>query len=181
MQNGPKERSRSPPIRKTRTFRLKSFGIQGSPYVANSYFACLRFFLVLCFFAFLESGLYWGGYGYPTDFYIGNKDRGKLGTNPGSGWRFFSASPAGSPIPSYTSEKPAGTIRIFILGGISSAGCPESGIWLRPHPEDPAAATPSVPIFRSSQRRQDSDQFPCNPENCRGLCCPSAGSLLSSI
>jgi tetratricopeptide (TPR) repeat protein len=78
----------------------------------------------LLFWGLLEGGLYLGGYGYPTNFYIGAKDRVASETNPKFGWRFFPPSLARSPIPSFLSDKPSGTIRIFVLGDSAAQGVP---------------------------------------------------------
>ena len=78
----------------------------------------------LLFFALLEGGLYLGGYGYPTNFYIGAKESSASETNPKFGWRFFPPSLARSPIPSFLSDKSPDTIRIFILGDSAAQGVP---------------------------------------------------------
>ena len=76
------------------------------------------------FIAVLEAGLRLGGYGYPTTFFIGPNADGVYTPNPRFGWRFFPRPLARSPIPSLLSAKPAGTVRIFVLGGSAAQGMP---------------------------------------------------------
>jgi len=79
----------------------------------------------LLFFAALEAGLNIWDYGYSTNFYLGPDANGKYETNPKFGWRFFPHSLARTPIPSFISNKPIGTIRIFILGDSAAEGIPD--------------------------------------------------------
>jgi tetratricopeptide (TPR) repeat protein len=81
-------------------------------------------FIPLLFFSALEIGLIFGGYGYPTHFFTGPDANGRYETNPRFGLRFFPKSLARTPIPSFISTKPAGTIRVFILGDSAAMGFP---------------------------------------------------------
>jgi tetratricopeptide (TPR) repeat protein len=82
-------------------------------------------FIPLLFFASLEIGLNLGGYGYPTNFYLGPDANRKYETNPKFSWRYFPPSLARTPIPGFISMKPKGTIRIFILGDSAAQGFPD--------------------------------------------------------
>lgn len=81
-------------------------------------------FIPLLFFAALETGLNLGGYGYSTNFYLEPDVNGRYEINPKFGWRFFPRSLARTPIPSFISNKPARTIRIFVLGDSAALGIP---------------------------------------------------------
>jgi tetratricopeptide (TPR) repeat protein len=76
------------------------------------------------FLGVLEAGLRLGGYGYPTAFFVPGVAAGSYGSNARYGWRFFPHSLARSPIPNFLSAKPAGTIRIFVLGSSAAQGVP---------------------------------------------------------
>ena len=80
----------------------------------------------ILFFGLLETGLRLGGYGYPTAFFIGPDAGGKWTTNHRFGWRFFPKSLARHPHPCELSTKPAGSVRIFILGSSAAMGTPDS-------------------------------------------------------
>ena len=79
----------------------------------------------ILFFGLLEAGLRLGGYGYPTGFFLGPDANGTCTTNYRFGWRFFPRSLARSPHPCVLSAKPAGSIRIFVLGGSAAMGTPD--------------------------------------------------------
>ena len=80
---------------------------------------------LVLFFVLLETGLRLGGYGYPTSFFVGPDSHGSYKTNDCFGWRFFPRSIARSPLPYPISTKPAGTIRIFVLGSSAALGTPK--------------------------------------------------------
>ena len=80
----------------------------------------------LLFFSILEAGLRLGGYGYPTGFFIGPDANGAWTTNHRFGWRFFPRSLARHPHPCVLSAKPAGSVRIFVLGSSAAMGTPDS-------------------------------------------------------
>ncbi len=76
----------------------------------------------------LELGLRLAGWGYPTSFFLRAWQDGKavLVENPKFGWRFFPPSVARSPLPlCIAAEKPAGALRIFLLGESAAMGDPE--------------------------------------------------------
>ena len=81
--------------------------------------------LPILFFVLLEAGLRLGGYGYPTGFFLGPNANGACTTNYRFGWRFFPRSLARSPQPCILSAKPAGKVRIFVLGGSAAMGTPD--------------------------------------------------------
>jgi len=76
-------------------------------------------------FGILEAGLRLGGYGYPTGFFLGPDAKGVYTTNKRFGWSFFPRSIARVPHLCTLSDKPSGTIRIFILGSSAAMGTPE--------------------------------------------------------
>lgn len=73
----------------------------------------------------MEAGLRLGGYGYPTGFFIGTETTGVYRTNEKFGWRFLTQALARESTPAQLCIKPAGTIRIFILGSSAAHGFPE--------------------------------------------------------
>jgi tetratricopeptide (TPR) repeat protein len=77
------------------------------------------------FFGLLETGLRLGGYGYSTKFFLGPDAHGAYTTNPRFGWRFFPRSLAQDPHPCTLAAKPAGSIRIFVLGSSAAMGTPD--------------------------------------------------------
>ncbi len=79
---------------------------------------------ILCF-GLLEGGLRLGGYGYPTGFFLGPDANGVCTTNYRFGWRFFPRPLARDPHPCTLSLKPAGAVRIFVLGGSAAMGTPD--------------------------------------------------------
>jgi tetratricopeptide (TPR) repeat protein len=79
----------------------------------------------LLFLIMLEAGLRLGGYGYPTGFFVGPDAEGVYRSNLRFGWRFFPRSIARTPVPGKLSSKPAGTIRIFVLGESAAQGIPD--------------------------------------------------------
>ena len=76
------------------------------------------------FFGVLEAGLRLGGYGYPTGFFVGPDADGVYTTNPQFGWRFFPRPLARRPVPCLLAHKPAGAVRIFVLGSSAAQGIP---------------------------------------------------------
>ena len=81
-------------------------------------------FSPVLFFVLLEGGLRLGGYGYPTAFLIGPDANGAYTANSQFGWRFFPRSLARKPAPCSISVKPAGAVRIFVLGSSAAQGTP---------------------------------------------------------
>ena len=79
----------------------------------------------LVFFGLLEGGLRLGGYGYPTGFFVKADDGSGYTPNFRFGWRFFPRPLARDPEPCLLSTKPAGTIRIFVLGSSAAMGTPD--------------------------------------------------------
>ena len=77
------------------------------------------------FFGVLEAGLQLGGYGYPTAFFVGPDVHGAYGPNLRFGWRFFPRPLARTPVSCILSTKPAGTIRVFVLGSSAAQGVPD--------------------------------------------------------
>jgi len=78
----------------------------------------------LLFFTVLEAGLRLGGYGYSTAFFVSLDNDGGYATNPWFGWRFFPKAVSRRPAPCLLSTKPAGAIRIFVLGSSAAQGVP---------------------------------------------------------
>lgn len=78
-----------------------------------------------CFSDFSKSGCGWGGYGYPTGFFIEADADGAYTTNDRFGWRFFPRSLARVSRRCTLSAKPAGSVRIFVLGGSAAMGFPD--------------------------------------------------------
>jgi tetratricopeptide (TPR) repeat protein len=77
------------------------------------------------FFSLLEGGLFLGGFGYPTSFYIPSGQPGLVTTNARFGWHYqretFTA-----PEPCLLAvDKPKDTIRIFVLGESAAQGTPD--------------------------------------------------------
>ena len=80
----------------------------------------------ILFFGLLEAGLRLGGYGYPTGFFLGPDAAGTCTTNYRFGWRFFPRPLARhGPASLLSSAKPAGTVRIFVLGDSAAMGTPD--------------------------------------------------------
>src|SRR3972149_3213725 len=77
------------------------------------------------FFTLLEFGLRLGGYGYPTAFFVGPDSNGIYATNYRYGWGVFPRSLARDPHVFFISAKPAGAVRIFVLGSSAAMGTPE--------------------------------------------------------
>jgi tetratricopeptide (TPR) repeat protein len=76
------------------------------------------------FLALLEAGLRLGGYGYPTTFLLGPDANGICTSNRQFGWRFFPRPIARKPVSCVISAKPAGAVRIYILGSSAAQGIP---------------------------------------------------------
>lgn len=80
----------------------------------------------LLLLAGMEMGLRLAGYGYPTSYFVKKKGEDVYLSNQRFGWRFFSPHLARHPLPlSLPKEKPAGTYRIFVLGGSAAKGEPD--------------------------------------------------------
>ncbi|HEX7862209.1 MAG TPA: hypothetical protein VF773_17875 [Verrucomicrobiae bacterium] len=76
----------------------------------------------------LEGGLRLFGYGYPTSFFLEQKEGSTtyLVDNPKFGWRFFPRQIARSPATlKFAKKKEPGTIRIFVLGESAALGDPK--------------------------------------------------------
>jgi tetratricopeptide (TPR) repeat protein len=76
------------------------------------------------FLVLLEAGLRLGGYGFPTAFFVGPDAGGVCTPNPQFAQRFVPGAISGKPTPCFVSAKPAGTIRVFILGSSAAQGIP---------------------------------------------------------
>ena len=80
----------------------------------------------LLLLAGMEIGLRLAGSGYPTRYFVKKKDGNVYLSNQRFGWRFFSPHLARHPLLlSLPLEKPAGTYRIFVLGGSVAKGEPD--------------------------------------------------------
>lgn len=80
----------------------------------------------------LEAGLWLGGYGHPTDFFIPSADGSRWTTNERFGLLFCPPATAPEPEPaSFAAVKPAGVQRIFVLGESAATGTPDPsyGFW----------------------------------------------------
>ncbi|MHB8520617.1 MAG: tetratricopeptide repeat protein [Limisphaerales bacterium] len=76
--------------------------------------------------AALELGLRLLGYGYPTRFYVRNASGTAWHDNDKFVWQFYSRNTELSPHPFLLpANKPAGTVRIFILGESAAVGTPD--------------------------------------------------------
>ena len=74
----------------------------------------------------LETGLRLFGYGYMTGFFVGPDASGRYVTNDRFGWQFFPRALARAPNPHLMpATKPAGTVRIFVLGSSAAMGTPD--------------------------------------------------------
>jgi len=116
--------------------KLESAGSSGQPSapaglpVSTGRRLCFRAFalsLPALLLALLEISLRLAGYGYPTSFFLQMDQDGEriLVENPKFGWRFFPHAIARAPQPlSFQAKKPAGTIRIFVLGESAAMGDP---------------------------------------------------------
>jgi len=81
----------------------------------------------LLFLSVLEGALRLAGTGYETSFFVPHSDRDAFVPNPRFGWRFFPRSLSRNSVPALLSDpKPAGTIRIFVLGGSAARGEPDA-------------------------------------------------------
>lgn len=118
-----------------RQFRYKT-GISGEEYnsshdrVTKRYkwlFAIASMTIVpLLLFAGMETGLRLAGFGYPTSYFIKMRDGNAYTSNQRFGWRFFSPHLARHPLLlSLPLDKPAGTYRIFVIGGSAAKGEPD--------------------------------------------------------
>jgi tetratricopeptide (TPR) repeat protein len=76
------------------------------------------------FLVLLEAGLRLGGYGFPTTFFVGPDADGVYRPNPQFAQRFMPGAISGKPTPCFVSAKPAGTIRVFVLGSSAAQGIP---------------------------------------------------------
>jgi len=74
----------------------------------------------------IELGLRLAGVGYPTNYFVKNKESNAYLSNQRFGWRFFPPQLARHPhLNSIPMEKPDGTYRIFVLGGSAAKGEPD--------------------------------------------------------
>ncbi len=74
----------------------------------------------------IELGLRLAGVGYPTSYFVKNKENNVYLSNQRYGWRFFPPQLARHPfLNSIPAEKPEGTYRIFVLGGSAAKGEPD--------------------------------------------------------
>jgi tetratricopeptide (TPR) repeat protein len=88
--------------------------------------AALMVFSPLLVFLLLEGILRLVGYGYPTSFFIPSRDAGRLITNERFACQFFSRSTVLKPyLFTLEAKKPAGTIRICVLGESAAMGTPD--------------------------------------------------------
>jgi len=77
------------------------------------------------FLLLLEGGLFLGGVGYPTSFFIPSRQRGVLTTNVRFGWHYQQETLT-EPEPCLIQvDKPKGTIRVFVLGESAALGTPD--------------------------------------------------------
>ena len=80
----------------------------------------------LLFFAVIEGALRLGGSGYPTAFFVQNADGPGFVTNRSFGRQFSPAGLDAQPWPALlAAPKPAGTLRIFVLGESAAMGTPD--------------------------------------------------------
>lgn len=87
----------------------------------------------LLFFAMLEGGLRLAGVGRSTDFFIPDEAPGVYRTNPRYTELFFPASFGLKPLNfRLAKEKPAGTLRVFVVGESAAMGVPEPGFSIAP-------------------------------------------------
>jgi tetratricopeptide (TPR) repeat protein len=78
----------------------------------------------LVFFATLEGALRLFGYGFPSRFFLPLRESNV--SNQQFGWRFFPPRLARTPpVVVVPGDKPAGTVRIFVLGGSAAMGIPD--------------------------------------------------------
>ena len=86
--------------------------------------------------ALLEIGLRLAGYGYPASFFVPIPEAAAYTTNQMFGRRFFPVLLARTPVPErIAAPKPAGTLRILILGESAAMGFPEPGFSFGRHLE----------------------------------------------
>jgi tetratricopeptide (TPR) repeat protein len=87
----------------------------------------------LVFFGLLELGLRLGGFGVNLDFFIPDGQPGIYRTNPRFTELFFPASFGLKPVNfRLPKEKPAGSLRVFVLGESAAMGVPEPAFGLAP-------------------------------------------------
>jgi len=73
-----------------------------------------------------ELALRVAGYGYSTQFFVPHERPGYLTTNPRFAWQYYSRETATTPTPLlFPAGKPAGTLRIILLGESAAAGTPD--------------------------------------------------------
>ena len=92
-----------------------------------------------------EGALRLSGFGYPTSFFVQSGSEGGYVTNEKFGWQFFSKKTPLKPfLFTLPARKPAGTLRVCILGESVAMGTPDpafafgrilEGILRRRHPE----------------------------------------------
>jgi tetratricopeptide (TPR) repeat protein len=87
----------------------------------------------LVFFLTLEGGLRVAGFGRSPDFFIPDEKTGYYRTNPRFTEMFFPASFGLKPVNfRLPKEKPAGTVRVFLLGESAAMGVPEPAYGVAP-------------------------------------------------
>lgn len=80
----------------------------------------------LLFLGAVEGGLRVGGYGAPTSFFVQSADGTQFTTNPAFCAQFFPADATQQPWPGQLAvPKPAGTLRLFVLGESAAQGTPD--------------------------------------------------------
>ena len=79
----------------------------------------------LLFFGLLEAGLRLGGYGYPTGFFPGPDAGGTWTTNLPLRMAVLPPQAGPDSAACIFSAKPAGRVRIFVLGGSAAMGTPD--------------------------------------------------------
>jgi tetratricopeptide (TPR) repeat protein len=122
------EQSRDPNPATSRTVKIGASGPVRAPLSRRRKWLFRLVAMVLApvlFFILLEAGLRLGGYGYSTDFFVGPGADGVYTSNMQFGWRFFPRSLTRRPLPCLVAAKPAGTIRIFVLGSSAAQGIPD--------------------------------------------------------
>ncbi|MCY2932314.1 MAG: hypothetical protein NTV86_23035 [Planctomycetota bacterium] len=107
----------------------------------------------------LEAGLRLGGYGYPTGFFVKADASGGWRTNERFAWRFLPRNlrdlpgpVIAEPVRCLLAKKPAGVVRIFVLGSSAAMG-----------------VIPGA-VVRGRQRCLFGDEFAHGPGNRARLC-----------
>ena len=122
---------------------------------ASSWLAKLGLAVVapVLFFALMEAGLRLAGVGRNTDFFIPDDQPGIYRTNPQYTELFFPASFGLKPLNFRLSKvKPAGSIRVFVLGESAAMGVPEPGFAIAPQLHRLSAWFPLIGAHRATPR-----------------------------